>query len=130
MYNSKWYLEPLTTEEMLSSVFNFTLPNLSATHNVNPESKDNLLYLKYKLAGYSKDDIKIDISQTSNLLNYKSIIVKANNKEYGLITYTSSVPKNIEEKLTKANLKNGILTLTFVPEKIKSALTNLKIEVE
>lgn len=129
MYNSKWYLEPLTTE-MLSNVFSNTLPTLSTTHNVTPESKDGLLYLKYKLAGYEKDDIKIDVSQTSNLLNYRSITVKANNKEYGPITYVSSVPKNIEEKLTKANLKNGILTLTFVPEKIKSVLTNLKIEVE
>jgi len=53
-----------------------------------------------------------------------------NKAEDGNIDYQFWFEKNIEEKLTKANLKNGILTLTFVEEKIKSPLANLKIEVD
>jgi HSP20 family molecular chaperone IbpA len=132
MYNSHWYIEPFA--DSISSLFNTVTTNNTkqtrqqSTH-VDAQSKDGLMYFKYKLPGYEKDQIKIDISQPT-ISPTRSINIKAYNDEYGNTTYSSVLLKNIDEKLTKANLKNGILTLTFAPEKIKSPLANLKIEVE
>jgi HSP20 family molecular chaperone IbpA len=135
MYNQNWLVEPFT-----SDVFNSLFNNISIssdtkdnsknqTMHITSQSKDGLIYFKYKLPGYEKDQIKIEVGQPT-ISSTRSILIKAHNDEYNTTTYTSYIPKNIDEKLTKANLKNGILTLTFVPEKIKSPLANLKIEVE
>ena len=130
MFNTKWHLEPLSNQ-LLDSLFTTNSTNKFNHTEVYAQSKDGLITAKYKLPGYERDDIKIDTSQTPTVNNYsyRTIIVKANNSEYGAVSYSTSIPKNIDEKLTKANLKNGILTLTFVQEKIKSPLTSLKIEI-
>jgi len=129
MYNSNtWFLEPLT-----NSLINDLLQpatKLNMIDEVKTTSKDGIITAKYKVPGYNKDEIKIDIKPSNSFHIDRTLTVAANNLEYGPINYRSYVPKNIDEKLTKASLKNGILTLTFVQEKIKSPLSNLKIEVE
>jgi HSP20 family molecular chaperone IbpA len=132
MYNSHWYIEPFA--DSINSLFNTITTNNTKPVNgnnnyVNPQTKDGLMYFKYKVPGYEKDQIKIDVGQPCSS-STRFINIKAHNDEYGTTTYSSVLLKNIDEKLTKANLKNGILTLTFAPEKIKSPLANLKIEVE
>jgi HSP20 family molecular chaperone IbpA len=104
--------------------------NISVIDEVKTTSKDGIITAKYKVPGYTKDEIKIDVKPSNSFSIDKTLTINASNAEYGSINYRSYIPKNIDEKLTKANLKNGILTLTFVQEKIKSPLANLKIEVE
>lgn len=121
--NKNWFLQPLKTEFLTD-----LLPKDNSSVIVYPEVKEDCLITKFKLPGYEKDEIKIDLIQSNP--TYKTLTVKANNSEYGSISYTSSIYKNIDEKQTKAVLKNGILTLTFFLEKSKYSLSNLKIQVE
>lgn len=127
-----WPLKPLT-DEFITSLL--TTNNNTSSNNmyytlVNPIKKDGVITAKYKVAGYEKNDIKIELTPLGTLTVDRYLTVIASNSEYGTITYKSTIPRNINEKLTKANLKNGILTLTFVEEVVKSSLANLKIEVD
>jgi len=133
MYTTNnWILDPLT-KNLVNSLLDgndFHENRKNQIQQINGVKKDGLIVLKYKVPGYDRDDIKIDIKSSNSLNSDRILTVIANNTEYGGITYKSYVPKNIEEKQTKANLKNGILTLTLVEEKIKSPFANLKIEVD
>ena len=127
---SNWALEPLANE-LVNGLFDSNRRLAFEDHNlIIPTKKDGIITLKYKVPGYEKNEIKIDLNQSLSNGVDRYLTVKATNSEYGTTMYKSYIPKNIDEKLTKANLKNGILTLTFVEEKIKSPLANLKIEVD
>ena len=127
---SNWALEPLANE-LVNGLFDSNRRLAFEDHNlIIPTKKDGIITLKYKVPGYEKNEIKIDLNQSLSNGVDRYLTVKATNREYGTTMYKSYIPKNIDEKLTKANLKNGILTLTFVEEKIKSPLANLKIEVD
>lgn len=128
--NNTWYLEPLS-KNLLDSIF-YSKSNTKTSNifTVEPSIKDGIITSKFKLAGYEKDEIKFNLLQYSENSTTRDIEIKANNNEYGSITYVTSIPKNIDEKLTKASLKNGILTLTFIQEKVKCPFANLKIQID
>jgi HSP20 family molecular chaperone IbpA len=128
MYNTNNWFSELPTTELIHSLM--YPKNISVIEEIKTSSKDGIITAKYKVPGYNKDEIKIDIKPSNGFNVDRTLTINANNAEYGAVNYKSYIPKNIDEKLTKANLKNGILTLTFVQEKIKSPLANLKIEVE
>ena len=80
---------------------------------------DKSYLLEVDLPGYSKDDIKIDI--TDGYLTINAKVEKENNedkKNYvrrerftGEVTRSFYVGEDIKEDEVKANFKNGILTL-------------------
>jgi HSP20 family molecular chaperone IbpA len=126
--NKNWFLQPLTTEYLTDLLPKSDNVSTIKMLTVYPEIKDDTITAKFKLPGYEKDQIKIDLVQSTPA--NKTLTVKASNDEYGVISYTALIYKNIDEKLTKAVLKNGILILTFFLEKPKYSLSNLKIQVE
>lgn len=125
-----WPLKSLTDEFIDTFLTTSGSTGNNYYYSVIPIKKDGVITAKYKLAGYEKNDIKIELSPLSTLAADRYLTVSAANDEYGAIVYKSNIPRNINEKLTKANLKNGILTLTFVEEVVKPSLANLKIEVD
>ena len=80
---------------------------------------ENSYLLEVDLPGYSKDDIKIDI--TDGYLTINAKVEKEDNDENknyvrrerftGEVTRSFYVGENIKEDEVKANFKNGILTL-------------------
>ena len=80
---------------------------------------DNSYLLEVDLPGYSKDDIKIDI--TDGYLTINAKVEKENNDEKknyvrrerftGEVSRSFYVGDDIKEDEVKANFKNGILTL-------------------
>jgi len=80
---------------------------------------ENSYLLEVDLPGYSKDDIKIDI--TDGYLTINAKVEKEDNDENknyvrrerftGEVTRTFYVGEDIKEDEVKANFKNGILTL-------------------
>ena len=80
---------------------------------------ENSYLLEVDLPGYSKDDIKIDI--TDGYLTINSKVEKEDNDENknyvrrerftGEVTRSFYVGEDIKEDEVKANFKNGILTL-------------------
>lgn len=80
---------------------------------------ENSYLLEVDLPGYSKDDIKIDI--TDGYLTINAKVEKENNDENknyvrrerftGEVTRSFYVGEDIKEDEVKANFKNGILTL-------------------
>ena len=80
---------------------------------------ENSYLLEVDLPGYSKDDIKIDI--TDGYLTINAKVEKEDNDENknyvrrerftGEVTRSFYVGEDIKEDEVKANLKNGILTL-------------------
>ena len=95
---------------------------------IKPEIKEDSVIFKYKFAGYEKNEIKID-SENSHSPN-RILKITGHNEEYGTIIYKSVIPTNVDDKSVKAVLKNGILTLSFLLEKLKSPLANIKIHVD
>ena len=80
---------------------------------------ENSYLLEVDLPGYSKDDIKIDITDGYLTINAKvEKEDKEDNKNYvrrerftGEVTRSFYVGEDIKEDEVKANFKNGILTL-------------------
>lgn len=99
--------------------------NYIKTEKIN----DGTFLSKFILPGYEKDEIKIEFSKTDMYNGSRQIYVTAKNDEYGETFFTSIIPYDIDEKSTKAILKNGILKISFCREKNKSPLSSLKIEV-
>ena len=92
---------------------------------VKPECKEDSVVFKYKLPGYEKNEIKIDSENFHSQTRVLKII--AENEEFGTTIYKSVIPNNVDEKSIKASLRNGILTLSFSLEKVKSPFANIKI---
>ncbi len=105
-----------------------TLDNYDYSY-VLTTKKDDSYVTKFNVAGFEKDEIKIEFTKKSSGYS-RQIKVTATNEEFGSIKFFTEVPNSIDEKSVKAKLKNGILTISCFEEKIKSPLTSLTIQVE
>jgi HSP20 family molecular chaperone IbpA len=105
-----------------------TLPNYDFNF-VLTTKKDDSYVTKFNVAGFEKDEIKIDFTKKSSGY-HREIKVVASNDEFGTVKLFTQIPNSIDEKSVKATLKNGILTISCFEEKIKSPLASLTIQVE
>lgn len=111
----------LTTQDIFNNMFPDT---------ITPKENNGVYSLKFKLPGFNKEDIKISFEAKENSRANRIVTISASNAEFGTEKFQSFVHNNIDDKSTKATLKNGILTITYSLEKIKNPLSSLKIEVE
>jgi HSP20 family molecular chaperone IbpA len=124
MYNT-YLLNTLINSSNASDLENYNYSYVLA------KKKDETYTAKFNVAGFEKDEIKIDFFVKENTnINNRQIKVIAQNQEFGILKFFTEFPRLIDEKSVKASLKNGILTISCREEKIKSPLTSLKIEVE
>lgn len=131
------YIQPLNltipdvTTDWVTSTFFPKQENKSLLFSHEPIKKeiDGVYTLKYKLPGYEKNEIKISFDSKPSYTN-RTVTVTAFNKEYGNEKFVNLVHASIDEKSVKANLKNGILTLSYTLEKVKNPLASIKIEEE
>ena len=112
-----------------------TINNLNKTYQqtnfkfVNTVINGETYLTKFNVAGFEKNEIKIEF--TKRLTGYnRQIKIIAENKEFGISKQFTEVPSSIDEKSVRAVLKNGILTISCCEEKVKSPLTSLTIQVE
>lgn len=112
-----------------------TINNLNKTYQqtnfkfVNTIINGETYLTKFNVAGFEKNEIKIEF--TKRLTGYnRQIKIIAENKEFGISKQFTEVPSSIDEKSVRAVLKNGILTISCCEEKVKSPLTSLTIQVE
>jgi HSP20 family molecular chaperone IbpA len=90
---------------------------------------DGAYVLKFNVAGFEKDEIKIEF--TKKVVGYnRQIKVIAENKEFGIVKLYGEIPSSVDEKSVKAVLKNGILKISCCEEKVKSPLSSLAIQIE
>jgi HSP20 family molecular chaperone IbpA len=136
MFTTNNYPNSPLTNSFVTPLSLSSLTDLLGTGNKNKfnyikteKLNDGTFVSKFVLPGYEKDEIKIEFSKTDMYNGSRQIYVTAKNDEYGETFFTSIIPYDIDEKSTKATLKNGILKITFCREKTKSPLSSLKIEV-
>jgi HSP20 family molecular chaperone IbpA len=122
--NTTSLLDVLTSNK---NIFN-KLNNYDYSYVLTTKKEDSYL-TKFNVAGFEKDEIKIEFAKKSSGYN-RVIKVIATNEEFGSVKFLAEVPNSIDEKSVKAKLKNGILTISCFEEKIKSTLTSLTIQVE
>jgi HSP20 family molecular chaperone IbpA len=117
-------IDALTSQKNLFK----TLDNYDYSY-VLTTKKDDSYVTKFNVAGFEKDEIKIEFTKRSSGYS-RQIKVTAKNEEFGSVKFLTEIPNSIDEKSVKAKLKNGILTISCFEEKVKSPLTSLTIQVE
>ncbi len=118
---------PLTNWFRLINQYPSGVASLTNYYNNNITEKDGIYSIEFKVPGYEKDEIQISLSN-GNIAKSKLLTIKAENKQYGKLS--EQVPLNVmvEEKSVKASLKNGILRVSFIPEKEKSKFIEIKVD--
>lgn len=124
MYNN--IIQTLTDYNNLLSTNRIEKPKFMY---VNTVIKNDTYVSKFNVAGYEKNEIKIEFTKRTSGYS-RQIKIIAENSEFGLIKLFAEVPSTIDEKSVKAVLKNGILTVSCCEEKVKSPLASLTIQVE
>jgi HSP20 family molecular chaperone IbpA len=112
-----------TQKSLLKTLENYNYDYVLTT------KKDDSYVTKFNVAGFEKNEIKIEF--TKKVSGYtRQVKIIAQNEEFGTLRLFSEVPSSIDEKTVKATLKNGILTILCNEEKVKSPLASLTIQVE
>jgi HSP20 family molecular chaperone IbpA len=118
---------PLTNWLKFVNQYPSSIAPLSTYYNNNVTVKDGLYCFEFRVPGYEKDQIQISLTNGNTSKN-RVLNIKAENKEYGKFSEQVILSNNVEEKSIKASLKNGILKVSFVPEKEKSKLIEIKVD--
>lgn len=121
--NPKSSLSPLA-----SDFFLFLKDDFNNDYYDHLNEKNGIFTLKVKVPGYDKNDIKILFTEKNSYERHRKINLTAENEEYGIQKTSLLIHNNFDEKTVKANLKNGILTITYALEKTKSSLSSIRIE--
>jgi HSP20 family molecular chaperone IbpA len=91
--------------------------------------KDDTYELKFNVAGFEKEELKIEF--TKKIAGYtRQVKIIGESKEFGITKQYGEVSSSIDEKSVQAVLKNGILKISCCEEKVKSPLTSLTIQIE
>jgi HSP20 family molecular chaperone IbpA len=105
-------------EDLLTFINGSTSKNLFEPYSYAKYlEQDGIYSILIKLPGYEKNEVKVSLNSQDQKNKYISI--SAENKEYGNYSEKFLIKKAIEDKTIKANLKNGILTVSFSLEKEK-----------
>lgn len=126
-YMNTYTTTPLTNWLKLMNQYPSGITSLSNYYNNNLTVKDGLYCFEFKVPGYEKDQIEISLTN-ANASKNRVLTVKAENKEYGKFSEQVILSTNVEEKSIKASLKNGILKVSFIPEKEKTKLIEIKVD--
>ncbi|TFK26317.1 small heat shock protein [Coprinopsis marcescibilis] len=89
--------------------------------DLHEDSKNNLVTATFELPGLKKGDVSIDVDNGRLTVNAESTISSDHDesgyavreRKYGKLSRTLQLPAGVQEKEIKAQMDNGVLTVTF-----------------
>ncbi|KAF9013915.1 small heat shock protein [Cyathus striatus] len=97
------------------------LRTLKPKMDLKEDSKNNLVTASFELPGLKKDDVQIDVH--NNRMTVSGESQQSSDREeggyairerrYGKFSRTLQLPQGVKDNQIKANMDNGILTVTF-----------------
>ena len=131
------YMMTRTNDNDFETLFNNVFGNWGVKNSKIPSvdviEDENAYYVEAELAGYSEDDVNVNVekhvlhisSEKSVKKDDKKFIIKE--RSYMKFDRSFSLPESVDESLISAEFKNGILTVTLPKKPVEQPK---KIEVK
>ncbi len=131
------YMMTRTNDNDFETLFNNVFGNWGVKNSKIPSvdviEDENAYYVEAELAGYSEDDVNVNVekhvlhisSEKSVKKDDKKFIIKE--RSYIKFDRSFSLPESVDESLISAEFKNGILTVTLPKKPVEQPK---KIEVK
>jgi HSP20 family protein len=117
--------------------FNFVaFPKFNNSPKVNIKNEDNSYKVEVAIPGLNKNDVKVTVKDNILSIEYKKETKEhdsTNNEKYVHQEWSSSefknswnIPENVKVDQIKANIKDGVLTISLPYEKENKKIDNVK----